>query len=243
MTRRNRLPRQTPTAPGRAASPAVPQGVPATQAAPTGPETTKRERAAAARAAKAEAARRAAATARRRRIAAISAVTMACLAILAGVGTYAVRSARTAAQDDTSSTAFDLPALHGSARVALASFAGRPTVVNFFASWCEACDAELPGFSTVSEQLKGKVNFVGVNALETGDRDYMVDRHHIGWWPLARDVGGANGSGLHDALGGGNSMPLTAFYDAQGKLLQVQRQALPETDLRALLQQLYGVSA
>ena len=185
----------------------------------------------------------AAATARRRRIAAISAVTMACLAILGGVGTYAVRSARTAAQDDTSSTAFDLPALHGSARVALASFAGRPTVVNFFASWCEACDAELPGFSTVSEQLKGKVNFVGVNALETGDRDYMVDRHHIGWWPLARDVGGANGSGLHDALGGGNSMPLTAFYDAQGKLLQVQRQALPETDLRALLQQLYGVSA
>ncbi|MGI8697753.1 MAG: hypothetical protein ACR2J0_01210, partial [Mycobacteriales bacterium] len=89
-----------------------------------------------------------------------------------------------------------------------------------------------PGFAKVSGELRGKVTFVGVSSLETGDRDLMPNRHHITWWPLAKDVGGSNGSGLHDALGGGNSMPLTAFYDASGRLLAVDRAVLPEDALR-----------
>ena len=111
----------------------------------------------------------------------------------------------------------------------------------FFASWCHACDEELPGFARASEALKGRATFVGVNALETGDKNYMPKRHNITWWPLARDVGGANGSGLHDALGGGNSMPLTAFYSPTGQLLKVERTALTEDALRSELSGLYGL--
>ncbi|HMC53264.1 MAG TPA: TlpA disulfide reductase family protein [Acidimicrobiales bacterium] len=137
--------------------------------------------------------------------------------------------------------AFDLPALSGGGCIRLADFRGKPTVVNFFASWCTACDSELPGFSRLSTNLKGRVNFVGVDSLETGDRLYMPRRHHITWWPLAKDVGGAQGSGLHDALGGGSGMPLTAFYDAAGHLLDTERAALPEDTLRGKLHQLYGL--
>ncbi len=139
----------------------------------------------------------------------------------------------------TSPTAFDLPALRGTDRVTLAQFDGKPVVVNFFASWCTSCDFELPGFAKVSNELKGKVAFVGVNSLETGDGQLMPIRHGITWWPLAKDVGGSNGSGLHDALGGGNSMPLTAFYDASGRLLGVDRAALPEDALRQRIKELY----
>jgi len=114
--------------------------------------------------------------------------------------------------------------------------------VNFFASWCTACDDELPGLARLSTALRGKVNFVGVDSLETGDRLFMPRRHHITWWPLARDVGGAQGSGLHDALGGGSAMPLTAFYDAQGRLVEVNRAALPEDALRAKLRALYDLT-
>lgn len=138
---------------------------------------------------------------------------------------------------------FDLPRIEGSGRVKLAQFRGRPVVVNFFASWCSACDSELPGFSKVSKELRGKIQFVGVDSLDTGDPLYMPKRHHITWWPLARDIKGSQKSGLHDALGGGNSMPLTAFYDEHGKLLGVDRAALPESDLRARLHDLYGVPA
>jgi thiol-disulfide isomerase/thioredoxin len=143
----------------------------------------------------------------------------------------------------TDPTAWSLPALNGDGTVALAQFRGRPVVVNFFASWCSACDFELPGFAAVSRQLERRVHFVGVNALETGDPTYMPRRHHLSWWPLARDVGGAHDSGLHDALRGGNTMPITAFYDARGHLVEVERAALPEPALRADLHQLFGITA
>jgi len=141
----------------------------------------------------------------------------------------------------TKPASFDLPALTGGGRVRLADFRGRPVVVNFFASWCSSCDFELPGFAKVSGELKDKVTFIGVDALETGDPLYMPKRHDIQWWPLASDIGGANHSGLHDALGGGTGMPVTAFYDADGKVLAVERQALPESSLRSELHRLYGL--
>jgi thiol-disulfide isomerase/thioredoxin len=143
----------------------------------------------------------------------------------------------------TTPASFDLPAISGAGRIRLADFRGRPTVVNFFASWCTACDSELPSFSTVSARQRGQVNFVGVDALETGDRLFMARRHGITWWPLARDVGGANGSGLHDALCGCDSMPVTAFYDSGGRLLNVDREALVGDTLAAELHRYYGISA
>lgn len=114
-------------------------------------------------------------------------------------------------------------------------------MVNFFASWCTSCAFELPGFAKVSGEVKDKVSFVGVNALETGDPLTMPRRYGIEWWPLASDIGGANHSGLHDALGGGTGMPVTAFYDADGRLLAVEKAALPESSLRDEFHRLYGV--
>lgn len=163
------------------------------------------------------------------------------LGVLIVVAVAAFSGAGKSGKGVTEPTRFDLPKLHGKERIRLADFRGKPVVVNFFASWCTACDQELPGFARVSKELKGKVQFVGVNSLETGDRDYMPVRHHITWWPLASDIGGAQASGLHDALGGGNGMPLTAFYDSNGKLLRVQRGAIPEPTLRQTVHQLYSV--
>ena len=144
----------------------------------------------------------------------------------------------------TTPTAFSLPALNGTGKVALKDFRGKPTVVNFFASWCSACDRELPGFKAEADALKGKVTFIGVDSLETGDKNLMPKRHQLvgSFAALAQDVAGANGSGLHDALGGGNSMPLTAFYDAKGTLLDVQRTALEPQVLHNKLAGLYHLS-
>jgi len=163
------------------------------------------------------------------------------LAIVVIVGVVALASSSSDPGGSTDPEAFDLPAIEGEARVRLADFAGQPVVVNFFASWCTACDAELPGFAAVSRELEGEVAFVGVNALETGDRLFMPERHGITWWPLARDVGGRQGSGLHQALGG-RGMPITAFYDDQGRLLHVDGGALPEAALRQRLVDLYGIT-
>ena len=137
---------------------------------------------------------------------------------------------------------WDLPALNGDERVRLADFAGTPVVVNFFSSWCTTCDQELPHFKRISDEVEGEVAFVGVNSLETGDRNLMVERHGIDTWALARDIQGSNQSGLHDSLGGRpGSMPITAFYDAEGNLVDFFGGFVSEPDLIDRLQTLFGV--
>jgi len=201
------------------------------------PKLTKKQRA--------EAGRKAASRRKQQRIATVSSLVAVALAIVVVVGVIAFRGSSTPATSNTTLTAWSLPALNRSGQVALTQFRGKPTVVNFFASWCSACDAELPGFRTEAEALKGKINFVGVDSLETGDKNYMPNRHHLNgaFVALAQDVGGANKSGLHDALGGGNSMPLTAFYDTNGKLLDVERTAIVSTSaLAAKINQVYHLN-
>lgn len=163
--------------------------------------------------------------------------------VIVGVAFLASRGG-SAGTSVTTPSAFSLPALNGTGQVALANFRGKPTVVNFFASWCSACDQELPGFRAEADALQGKVPFIGVDSLETGDKNLMPERHHLvgSFAALAQDVAGANGSGLHDALGGGNSMPLTAFYDAKGTLLDVQRTALEPRVLHDKLAVLFHLS-
>lgn len=159
--------------------------------------------------------------------------------LLLAVGLIAVTLGDDEGEGSTEPEDFDLPAIQGDGRVRLADYEGRPVVVNFFASWCTACDAELPGFAAVAQELDGEVVFAGVNANETGDAMLMPERHGITHWPLARDVGGRNGSGLHAALGG-RGMPITAFYNADGHLVHVDLGALPEPALRQRLDDLYG---
>lgn len=148
-----------------------------------------------------------------------------------------------AGSGNTRPAAFDLPALEGDGRVRLADFRGKPVVVNFFASWCDACEFELPAFASAASALRNQVVFVGINSLETGNGLGMARRFNLeeSGFVLAADVGGRQGSGLHDALGG-RGMPITAFYDDQGRLVDFAGGALPEEALREKLRQLYGVN-
>ncbi|MGZ6793129.1 MAG: peroxiredoxin family protein [Mycobacteriales bacterium] len=163
-------------------------------------------------------------------------VVAAVTAVLVVVGVTAFRGSSSAGAS-TDPASFALPRLDGSGQVRLADFRGRPTVVNFFASWCTACDAELPAFAQRARELKGKVDFVGVDSLETGDKHLLVRRYHLdrAFAALASDVGGSKRDGLHAALGGGNRMPLTAFFDESGALVHVERSALVDGDLDRVL--------
>jgi thiol-disulfide isomerase/thioredoxin len=175
-------------------------------------------------------------------IAAVAVVAIVVLVVGRGGGSTSGAGGVTGSADQVSTApgSFVLPRLVGSGTVRLADFRGKPTVVDFFASWCTACRGELPGFARVAQQLKGTVNFIGVNSSETGDGLAMARQYGLGGWPLARDVDGAAASGLHDNLGQ-QGMPISAFYDAAGRLVFVAPGALTEDELRALLHQYFAV--
>lgn len=141
----------------------------------------------------------------------------------------------------TQPASWQLPRLSGSGDVSLAGLRGHPVVVDFFASWCTACRGELPGMAALARELRGKVTFAGVDSLENSNGLAMARQYGITSWPLARDVGGSDASGLHDALGA-IGMPVTAFYSASGRLLTVVEGAISEDDLQGRVATLFGVS-
>ena len=170
---------------------------------------------------------------------------VAALVVLAGVVTLALRGSSPKAGDNTTTSAWVLPRLGQSGTVSLASLRGQPVVVNMFASWCTVCQGELPAFAAEARRLHGRVTFVEVNSLETGNGRAMAQR-----FGLARagaivlsDVGGAQSSGLHDALGGGNNMPVSAFYSASGQLLATHVGGFDAATLGAQLTKLLGSHA
>jgi thiol-disulfide isomerase/thioredoxin len=155
------------------------------------------------------------------------------------------RAGGSRAGDNATSTAWVLPRLGQSGSVALSSLRGTPVVVNMFASWCTVCQSELPAFAAEARQLRGKITFVEVNSLETGDGLAMAQQFGLAAAGaiVLSDVGGAQHSGLHDALGGGNNMPVSAFYSASGKLLTSHVGGFSASTLQIQLRQLYGASA
>jgi thiol-disulfide isomerase/thioredoxin len=162
-------------------------------------------------------------------------VAIVAVVVLVAVGTDSRVHAN---GSNTTATAFDLPTLEGDGRVTLAQFRGHPVVLNMFASWCEVCNQELPGMHAAASKLRGKVDFLFVNLNETANGAAMAKAHDLFKFPVAADVGGQAGNGLYESLGGvGGGMPLTAFYDANGKVVGVARQGLLGADLSKALDQ------
>lgn len=128
---------------------------------------------------------------------------------------------------DTTAESWDLPELAGDERVALADFEGKPTVVAFFASWCEVCEDEIPELLALSEEIGDEVNFVAINSQDNSQGMGDAEKWGIaGAWPLATDIGNGTGSSLSTLTFSMRGMPLNLIYDAQGNLVHVQRGGL-----------------
>ncbi len=140
---------------------------------------------------------------------------------------------------DTTAESWDLPELDGEGRIALADFEGKPTVVAFFASWCEVCEGEVPQLLALSEQLGDEVNFVGINSQDNSQGLSDAQKWGIaGVWPLAADIGNGNGSGLSIGEFSMRGMPLNLIYDGQGNLVHVQRGGMSPDAALSLLDEL-----
>lgn len=104
----------------------------------------------------------------------------------------------------------------------LESYAGQHMVVNFFASWCAPCLAELPEFEQVHQDLAGEVTFVGLNIQDPPEAGLaVIDQTGI-TFEVARDPNGE----VFTAFGA-MGMPTTVFIDDDGRVVEVFSGVLP----------------
>ncbi|HUW02756.1 MAG TPA: TlpA disulfide reductase family protein [Acidimicrobiales bacterium] len=110
-----------------------------------------------------------------------------------------------------------------------------PTVVNFFASTCTPCRLEMPAFEEVSQELEGKVAFLGL-AVQDRPEDALALVADTGvTYEVARDRDGAVLAAV-----GGFVMPTTAFVAPDGTVLAVHLGELTADELRTTIDELFA---
>lgn len=117
----------------------------------------------------------------------------------------------------------------------LGELRGRPAVVNFFASWCAPCAAEMPDFEAAHQRRADEVAFVGIALQDSpGSAMELVRRTGV-TYPVAADPDGA----LYRVFGA-VAMPTTVFLDAEGDVVERVSGALSAEQLEAHVAALLG---
>lgn len=132
---------------------------------------------------------------------------------------------------------FSLPELReGGREVSLAAVPTQPTVVNFFAAWCEPCKRELPALRAAAEANTGVV-FLGVDHQDSReDAVELLDRFGI-TYPAGYDP-----QGEVAARYGIRGLPATVFVATDGRIVSMVQGELSTKELQDRLNRLVSVS-
>jgi thiol-disulfide isomerase/thioredoxin len=141
-------------------------------------------------------------------------------------GTTAADTGRTAAP-------FTLPELRADrGEIALAAAPGKPTVVNFFAAWCEPCKRELPALQAAAAATPD-VAFLGVDHQDSRlDAIELLDAYGV-TYPAGYDPRGDVAARY--AVRG---LPATVFIAADGRIVDFHQGELSAGELRERLDRL-----
>jgi len=120
-------------------------------------------------------------------------------------------------------------------KASFGQYAGKPLVVNVWASWCAPCVQEMPAFERVHQSVKDGVTFIGIDSSDNRDDAKALATKTGVTYDLLYDPTGSFVSAT-----GAVSLPSTFFVDADGKIVAAKTGALDEAGLRRRLQELFN---
>ena len=110
----------------------------------------------------------------------------------------------------------------------LASFGGRPLMVNFWATWCAPCRREIPLLNKIrTERQAQNAEIVGI-AVDFRDEVLKFVAKVPLSYPLL--IGEEDGLAAAEAFGMGMAFPFSVFVDSQNRLLTIKIGELHEDE-------------
>ena len=109
----------------------------------------------------------------------------------------------------------------------LGSFAGRPVIVNFFASWCGPCQKETPLIARFYRARQGHVAIIGVDVNDSAAKAMAFVRKSGVTYPVAADPMPMKAAIAYNLPG----LPATFFLNARQVIVKRVYGAVTEADL------------
>jgi thiol-disulfide isomerase/thioredoxin len=124
-------------------------------------------------------------------------------------------------------------------RIRVSDFAGKPVVINFWATWCGPCKEEIPELQAAHEQYSASdgLTIIGVTDEDPGVVEPFVADNGM-TFPVAYDRIGVSGSRYRV-----QSIPTTLFVDSEGIVMERYTGSLGEGRLKLYIERLLSRSS
>lgn len=130
---------------------------------------------------------------------------------------------------------FTLPDLEGN-KVKLSDFKGKVILLNFWATWCGPCKAEIPGFVELQTRHKGDLVVLGFSVDDTADKAKAFATEYKINYPVLLGLGHEE---VQDAFGPIWGIPASFLISRDGKVCKkhmgIAPKAVFEKEIKALL--------
>lgn len=130
---------------------------------------------------------------------------------------------------------FTIKALDGD-DVKLSSYKGKVVLLNFWATWCGPCKAEIPGFVELQEKYKKDLVVVGYSVDDTAEKARAFATEYKMNYPILLGLGRED---VQDAYGPIWGIPASFLISRDGKVCKkhmgIAPKAVFEKEIQALL--------